>query len=103
MEPIDIERKEATGCGHPRLRAWFFEDSRKIAGMWSCADCGRRFEPVAPAAAPAMPVAGQTERQPMTEAQIDRIRFAIPAKSVTQRDFELARAVERAHGIGGAA
>ena len=50
-----------------------------------------------------MPVAGQTERQPMTDAQIDRVRFAIPAKSVTQRDFELARAIERAHGIGGAA
>ena len=103
MATIDLETEEPAGCGHPRLRAWFFEDSRKVAGMRSCADCGLRFEPVLPAYELAMPAADKTARQPMTEAQIDRIRFAIPARSVTQRDFELARAIERAHGIGGSA
>ena len=31
---------------------------------------------------------------PLTDEQIDAIRFSIPTKAVTQRDFELARAIE---------
>jgi hypothetical protein len=34
-------------CTHPLVRGWRFEDGQ-AAPMWSCADCGRRFEPVAP-------------------------------------------------------
>jgi hypothetical protein len=30
----------------------------------------------------------------LTDEQIDAIRFSIPTKAVTQRDFELARAIE---------
>jgi hypothetical protein len=30
----------------------------------------------------------------LTDKEIDAIRFSIPTKAVTQRDFELARAVE---------
>ena len=44
--------------------------------------------------------AAPQQRKPLTDEQIDRIRFAIPTKAVTQRDHELARAIERAHGIG---
>jgi hypothetical protein len=36
---------------------------------------------------------------PLTDAQINTIRFSISTKAVTQRDFELARAIEAAHGI----
>ena len=36
---------------------------------------------------------------PLTDEQINAIRFSIPTKAVTQRDFELARAIESAHGI----
>jgi hypothetical protein len=36
---------------------------------------------------------------PLTDEQIDAIRFSILTKAVTQRDFELARAIEAAHGI----
>jgi hypothetical protein len=36
-----------TDCKHPRIQTWRFEDSAEVAGLWSCADCGRRFEPVA--------------------------------------------------------
>jgi hypothetical protein len=36
---------------------------------------------------------------PLTDEQIDAVRFSIPTKAVTQRDFELARAIEAAHGI----
>jgi hypothetical protein len=43
-----------------------------------------------PAAQPAVP---------LTDEQINAIRFSIPIKAVTQRDFELARAIEAAHGI----
>jgi hypothetical protein len=43
-----------------------------------------------PAAQPAVP---------LTDEQINAIRFSIPTKAVTQRDFELARAIESAHGI----
>jgi hypothetical protein len=31
---------------------------------------------------------------PLTDEEIDAIRFSIPTKAVTQRDFELARAIE---------
>ena len=43
----------------------------------------------------------EPERVPLTDERIDAIRFGIPTKAVTQRDHELARAVERAHGITG--
>lgn len=33
-------------CQHTRVRSWFFDDTRDPAGFWSCADCGRKFEPV---------------------------------------------------------
>jgi len=38
-----------TDCKHARIQTWRFEDSAEVAGLWSCADCGRRFEPVASA------------------------------------------------------
>ena len=43
-----------TECKHERIQTWRFEDSAEVAGLWSCTDCGRRFEPVAaPTAQPA--------------------------------------------------
>ena len=36
---------------------------------------------------------------PLTDDQINTIRFSISTKAVTQRDFELARAIEAAHNI----
>mgnify|MGYP006349419441 CR=1 FL=1 len=33
-------------CQHTRVRSWFFDDTRDPAGFWSCAGCGRKFEPV---------------------------------------------------------
>jgi len=47
----------------------------------------------------AAPVQAQEQRKPLTDDEINRIRFAIPTKAVTQRDFELARAIESAHNI----
>jgi hypothetical protein len=44
--------------------------------------------------------AAQPAPVPLTDAQINTIRFSISTKAVTQRDFELARAIEAAHGIG---
>jgi hypothetical protein len=43
--------------------------------------------------------AAQPAPVPLTDEQINTIRFSIPTKAVTQRDFELARAIEAAHGI----
>ena len=53
---------EPTPCLHAHIQTWRFEDSAEVAGMWSCTDCGRRFEPVAAAQTGAEPVAWQ-ERQ----------------------------------------
>lgn len=44
-------------CKHPRIQTWRFKDSAEVAGLWSCTDCGRRFEPL-------------TVAQPATDAQI---------------------------------
>jgi hypothetical protein len=41
----------------------------------------------------------QPARVPLTDDQINTIRFSISTKAVTQRDFELARSIEAAHGI----
>ena len=38
-----------TECKHAHIQTWRFEDSAEVAGLWSCTDCGRRFEPVAAA------------------------------------------------------
>ena len=38
--------------------------------------------------------AAQPAPVPLTDEEIDAIRFSIPTKAVTQRDFELARAIE---------
>ena len=52
-----------TDCKHERIQTWRFEDSTEVAGLWSCTDCGRRFEPVGAALAQtgAEPVACVTE------------------------------------------
>ena len=41
-----------TDCKHAHIQTWRFEDSAEVAGLWSCTDCGRRFEPVAAAPEP---------------------------------------------------
>jgi hypothetical protein len=60
----------------------------RIEGDWSM--LGEDLYTTPPAAQPAVP---------LTDEQIDAVRFSIPTKAVTQRDFELARAIEAAHGI----
>jgi hypothetical protein len=36
-------------CQHRRIVTWMLEDG-ETAGLWSCAHCHRKFEPVAPRA-----------------------------------------------------
>ena len=33
-------------CQHKQIRTWIFQDSKQPAGMWSCIDCGLKFEPI---------------------------------------------------------
>lgn len=35
-----------TDCKHRQISAWTFADDGEAAGMWSCADCGRKFVPL---------------------------------------------------------
>ena len=49
-----------TDCKHAHIQTWRFEDSAEVAGLWSCTDCGRRFEPVAPVA----------DRVPLTDERV---------------------------------
>ena len=34
------------GCTHRKVTTYFFVDGNQPAGLWACADCGRKFEPV---------------------------------------------------------
>jgi len=60
-----------TDCKHPRIQTWRFEDSAEVAGMWSCADCGRRFEPVAVAAIANVDLTQLTTRGAVAWAGVD--------------------------------
>lgn len=33
-------------CKHARIRSFVFEDTGEPAGLWACADCGHKFEPL---------------------------------------------------------
>ena len=33
-------------CRHKQIRTWVFEDTKEPAGLWSCVDCGLKFEPL---------------------------------------------------------
>jgi len=83
-----------TDCKHAHIQTWRFEDSAEVAGLWSCADCGRRFEPVAPV----------VDRGPLTDGQVDELLDRERMKWKTSpptHEFAaaFARAIEAAHGI----
>ena len=40
-------------CKHPRIQTWRFEDTGEVSGLWSCVECGRKFEPASLTAPPA--------------------------------------------------
>ena len=77
-----------TECKHAHIQTWRFEDSAEVAGLWSCTDCGRRFEPVA-AALPA--------REPLTH-DAARALFELWYDD-DDSGVEFVRMVEAAHGI----
>ena len=62
-----------TDCKHAHIQTWRFEDSAEVAGMWSCTDCGRRFEPVAPVADHACTTSAVVDRVPLTDDQINAV------------------------------
>ena len=33
-------------CKHEYIRTWVFEDTKEPSGLWSCVDCGLKFEPI---------------------------------------------------------
>lgn len=43
---MTIPLPKLADCQHTQIRTWFFDDTREPAGMWSCVNCGRKFEPV---------------------------------------------------------
>ena len=123
-------------CTHRAIRSWSQSDGSPIQ-MWSCVDCGLRFdpridtkeasnstEPVAwlleafnidehktlkrvvfdkPNVQPGVKVTPyythQPERQPLTAPQIHELDW--PNDVAFEEILEFARAIERAHGIGG--
>jgi hypothetical protein len=93
-----------TDCKHPRIQTWRFEDSAEVAGLWSCADCGRRFEPVALVVDHACTTSAVVDRVPLTDGQVDKLLDRERMKWKTSpptHEFAaaFARAIEAAHGI----
>ena len=84
-----------TDCKHQRIQTWRFEDSAEVAGLWSCADCGRRFEPVAPV----------VDRASLTRHDINKLMADAGWQNSALRQADLdgvervIRAIEAAHGI----
>lgn len=77
-------------CTHRAIRSWSQLDGSPVE-MWSCVDCGWRFEPV-------------RERQPLTDEEIENINRDLPLLHMQAEKGSVAvifaRAIERAHGIG---
>ena len=48
-------------CRHKQIQTWVFEDTKQPSGMWSCVDCGLKFEPL-------------NQRKPLTDEEIDSLR-----------------------------
>ena len=85
-----------TDCKHAHIQTWRFEDSAEVAGLWSCTDCGRRFEPVAPV----------VDRVPLTDERVLDIAGDFKSQYMhggTMFDefdaLGFVRAIEAAHGI----
>lgn len=76
-------------CTHRAIRSWSQLDGSPVQ-MWSCVDCGWRFEPV-------------RERQPLTKEAIAALLSQSAGIDIKLNggDLLFARAIERAHGIGG--
>jgi len=34
------------GCKHLRIQTWIGHHTGKVAGLWSCAECGHKFVPL---------------------------------------------------------
>lgn len=62
-----------TDCKHARIQTWRFEEDGEAAGLWSCAVCGRRFEPL-------------TVAQSATDAQISAAIAAERERCAVQLD-----------------
>jgi hypothetical protein len=76
------------------------EQGEPVAWMYDCGNGGRMYAEDLDASVGWIPLyTTPQQRKPLTDEQINKIRFDIPTKAVTQRDFELARAIEAAHGI----
>ena len=84
------------------LLAWCETEMRYAGWINPRADNPQRHELyIAVEQALAQPVQ-QVQRQPLTEAQIDNIRFSITATHHTEFDRKFTRAIEAAHNIGAA-
>lgn len=69
-------------CRHKYIRTWVFEDTKEPSGLWSCVDCGLKFEPI-------------TQRKPL---DWEPIREFWRNNSGINWD-ELEAAIKAAHGI----
>lgn len=80
-----------TDCKHARIQTWRFEDSAEVAGLWSCADCGLRFEPIAPVVPrrPAITASMVGELRAKTDAPMMECK-----KALTEADGDMVRAEE---------
>lgn len=120
-------------CTHKAIRSWSQLDGSPVQ-MWSCVDCGWRFEPrsdTKEASNSTEPVAWMVytldgksafvtdnpadftqdhqalplyttppQRQPLTKEEIANITASVPLKLSSEFVLSIARAIERAHGIG---
>ena len=112
------EHQMTTDCKHAHIQTWRFEDSAEVAGLWSCTDCGRRFEPVAPVVDHACTTSAVVDRVPLTDDQIKAVLTVAvragavawlgfekdkdglyTAPSLSPQHYQIARAIEAAHGI----
>jgi hypothetical protein len=70
-------------CRHAHIRTWVGQDDGKPAGLWSCAECGHKFEP--------LDIAQQRE--------IARLRSELESAMPAMRDYARKN---RTHYMGGA-
>ena len=71
-------------CRHKQIRTWVFADTKEPSGLWSCVDCGLKFEPIKPA----RDVAEPHKWVGLTEEEVIEISFNFDVSSLVVRTIE---------------
>lgn len=70
-------------CKHQQIRTWVYEDTKEPSGLWSCVDCGLKFEPIT-----------QRTWVGLTDEEKQKIMWTFPEHTGLFKHFKYMEAIE---------